>query len=116
MARRRREDWSKLVQSWERSGQTCAEFCAAHGVNWHTLSWWKWRLGRESRSTCGARESRGAALSFVDYGTVGDAAGGKVTGAGIGVEVGSYTVRVPADFDAACLTRLLGVLETRGAG
>lgn len=115
MGRRTAEDWSRLVRSWERSGQTCAEFCAARGVNRHTLSWWKWRLGRWSASSNGGTAGHGTPLSFVDYGRERTApVGGARRDGFIGVEVGRYTVQVPADFDAGSLTRLLGLLELRG--
>ncbi len=45
MERVSRETWSKRVERWKDSGLTAAEYAAEAGINAHSLSWWKWRLG-----------------------------------------------------------------------
>lgn len=45
VVRRTHCEWARLVRKWQRSGQSARAFGEAHGVNPHTLTWWKWRLG-----------------------------------------------------------------------
>lgn len=44
-----RDEWCKRVARWQRSGLTAREFAEQAGLNAHTLTFWKWRLGRERR-------------------------------------------------------------------
>ena len=44
-----REEWAKRVERWQDSDLTAAEFAAELGINPRTLSYWKWRLGKEAR-------------------------------------------------------------------
>jgi hypothetical protein len=43
-----RDRWREHVEQWISSGLTAAEYGDRAGVNPRTLSYWKWRLGRES--------------------------------------------------------------------
>lgn len=45
--RRSREFWAKLVKQCDRRGATVSGVAHEHGVRPRTLSWWRWRLGRE---------------------------------------------------------------------
>lgn len=47
--RSNRAEWAKRVQRWQESDLTAAEFAAEMGINARTLSYWKWRLGKEAR-------------------------------------------------------------------
>lgn len=42
-----RDEWAKRVGRWQRSGLTARGFAEQAGLNAHTLTFWKWRLGRE---------------------------------------------------------------------
>ena len=44
-----REEWAKRVQRWSDSDLTAKEFAAELGINARTLSYWKWKLGKEGR-------------------------------------------------------------------
>ena len=44
-----RDEWCKRVARWQRSGLTAREFAEQAGLNAHTLTFWKLRLGRERR-------------------------------------------------------------------
>jgi hypothetical protein len=57
MAGENREVWARRVQAWQDSDLTCPEFSAKIGVNARTLTYWKWRLGREA----GERKTGGKA-------------------------------------------------------
>lgn len=37
----KRTMWSKRIQTWERSGQSRAAFCAARQLNLHTFDYWR---------------------------------------------------------------------------
>jgi transposase len=37
-------EWAWLVEAWKKSGETAADFAAAHGVKPGRLTWWKWKL------------------------------------------------------------------------
>jgi hypothetical protein len=50
-ARRSAQEWARLVEEWRRSGLSAGEFGAVHGVRPGALSWWKWRLTRQSSSS-----------------------------------------------------------------
>jgi hypothetical protein len=119
MERVSREAWAKRVERWKDSGLTAAEYAAEIGVKSHTLSWWKWRLAsageghpvaRPSRRRTSRHRAKTAAVSpltFVEMTARSTAEALEV------VLPTSIRIRVPPDFDAAALGRLLGVLEQR---
>lgn len=104
MARRTRETWKQYVAAWQESGLTAKQFAARIGVNANSLAHWKWRLGAESEPVADA-------VSFVEL----------TPGLGVAVSAdearmevvcrGGRTVRVPRDFDAGALLRLIVALE-----
>jgi hypothetical protein len=107
MARTRRETWVKYVAAWRGSGGlTAKQFAARVGVNANTLAHWKWKLDAEASST-------GEPAGFVE---VTDTVAAVAQGGREPLEVlcrGGQVVRVPPDFDAATLVRLLDTLEGR---
>ena len=46
MVRRTRDEWSKLVEEYRRSGESAAVFASRRRLNARTLAWWSSRLGR----------------------------------------------------------------------
>ena len=42
--RRSAEEWSGLVEAWERGGLSADEFASEHELNAGTLRWWRTRL------------------------------------------------------------------------
>ena len=92
----RREEMRRLLKRRERHGLTYRELGDESGVSVHTLSWWAWRLRREEREQ----------TSFVEV----EVAESRDVG-GLEVEAPSgHVVRVPDNFDAAALQRVLEVL------
>jgi len=64
--------WARRIAAWERSGLSRPAWCAAEGVNVHTLDYWRWRLrspqpGARLRSTAHAlaRSKSGALVPIV---------------------------------------------------
>lgn len=111
-----RTAWVQHVERWKASGLSAKEFSAESGINWRSLSWWKWRLagGEVKRKRRSAPEATSPALakslaplSFVEV---------TASVAREPLEVvlpSALRVRVPAGFDDATLVRLLDVLEKR---
>lgn len=103
-----RAQWREHVRAWRASGETAAAFCRRAGLNPSTLTWWAWKLGSEPVPNSPGKPSASAALvNFVELTPV---------DLGVGhfeLEVACVVVRVPTDFDAAALGRLLDTLEAR---
>jgi hypothetical protein len=96
------EQWQERVDAWRASGQTADAFAAGKGFTGKTLRWWSCELGRRARekpksvvSTARPRIAR-----VVRASTASTVAGG---GGWLRVEVGSASVIVHRDFDAALL-------------
>jgi hypothetical protein len=109
MERVGREAWAKRIERWKDSGLTAAEFASETGINAHSLSWWKWRLGTEGQPDAPRRRPRRKAqprpLTFVELAA-------PVRSEALEVVLASgRCIRVPVGFDTATLERLLGVLE-----
>lgn len=118
-----REEWAKRVERWRDSGLTSAEFAAEIGINPHTLTYWKWVLGkgtREEKRASPRRSQRRAQRVFTSSRTSTPATTppefvevrAALQDARFELELGSgRRLRVPSSFDAAELRRLLEVLE-----
>ena len=97
----RRDEISKLLAMREREGLTYQELSERCGLAAATLSWWSWRLRRESRS--------GFAEVVVQEGP------GSEEGTG-GVRLQlccDVLVEVSPDFDADTLGRVIDVVRAR---
>jgi hypothetical protein len=69
MARETRAAWAGRITRWQRSRLTAAQFAAREGVNPRTLTFWKWKLGRD-RASAGPRDPGGdGTVGFVDGNT-----------------------------------------------
>jgi len=75
-ARRTAAQWRKLVEQFERSGQTRGEFCAAEGLALSTFDGWRRKLGPAS-----AVEAAPPEALFVELTNAAQASGSR-TGAG----------------------------------
>jgi len=51
----RRAYWRRQIEAHRRSGLSQAAFCAQEGLRTGTLSFWKWKLGRETGPTSGSK-------------------------------------------------------------
>jgi hypothetical protein len=114
MDRTSREEWAKRVERWKESGLTAPEFAAEVGINARSLSWWKWRLARRGAKQGSARRpsSRRARASAVPSPLTFLEMTPPMRSEALEVVLPtSIRIRVPSDFDAAALGRLLGVLE-----
>jgi hypothetical protein len=117
MARADRATWAKRVERWKDSGLSAAEFASELEINAHSLSWWKWQLGKQDAAPPAATRERRAIrrgkrrkparqrLKFVELPSV--PAPGEPLEV---VLVSGVRVRVPTQFDAAALGKLLETL------
>jgi len=100
-----RAEWRARVERWKSSGLSAAAFAAKTGCSAKSLSWWSWKLGREDQAPPVA-ESR-ALVPFVEVSAV------TAEQCRLEVEVAGATIRVPPEFDAVTLSRLIATLEAR---
>lgn len=109
-----REVWAQRVQRLRDSDLTTAEFAAALGINPRTLTYWKWRLGKEERLETERNGRKKPKAMFVEV-TAGAPA---PVGGAPPIEIvldGRIVVRVPRDFDAEVLRRVVALLASGAA-
>jgi hypothetical protein len=120
----RRRYWRGLIEQWETSGVTQEAFCAARGVAVASLRWWKWKLGVEDAGEPRSRRRPHPAVApavrqaFVPVRIVerGAPSGASSPGGAFDLSLpGGVRLRVPRDFEAESLARLLAVLGERRA-
>jgi transposase len=106
-----RKRWSRLVRRWRRSGQTAREFAAGAGINPGTLVYWASRLKREGSGTEQQGVDRHDSKGEGKRGRFVELIAGPIEERRFEIElVDGRRLRVPPDFDAAALGRLLTVL------
>lgn len=113
----RAKHWQRLLEAWEKSGLSQAEFCRRRKVKAVNFGWWKRKLESMSKSHPGTgrsgssrtRSSPGSAhRQFVEF-RMTDAA------AGWAYEVvvrGGRVIRLPQDFDPAVVAHLVVAVES----
>ena len=103
MERGTRAKWAARVRQWRKSGLTAAEFARKVGVNAATLRWWSSRFKTRPSEDAG----QVSPLTFVEMTSA-------ARSEPIEVVLGSgVRLRIPVDFDAAAVGRLLDVLAER---
>jgi len=114
MARTSRETWAKRVEKWKASGLTAAEFAAKAGVTASSLSWWKWQLGLRRKKKPvkrrGSHSRSSAAVSPLTFVEMSAALRGEPFEI---VLANGSRIRVPVEFDADALDRLVQALDKR---
>ena len=109
MERSSRAEWADRIRRLRRSGLTLREFAATEGVKASTLSYWKWRLSRETKSRK-PKKSTALALRTLPFVEVSQARA-VVSAEPYELELPSgIRIRVPRDFETESLTALLSVL------
>jgi len=112
--RRTRDEWQSLIEELDQSGEGVRSFCGAHGLHPPTLQWWRWRLRGPQVSEATPREAKPSPCSQEAPLTFSEVPLARESAAVDGFELrwsDGLTLRVPADFDAVALRRLLAVLE-----
>jgi transposase len=107
-------EWAKRVERWQDSGLTAKEFAAELNVNAGTLSYWKYKLRRQTASSEGVAQQRLRRKELIPPGFLRVVpVEAKAVAPATGFEVvfgGRTVVRVPNSFDEASLIRLVRVL------
>lgn len=112
MARETRAAWAGRITRWQRSRLTAAQFAAREGVNPRTLTFWKWKLGRD-RASDGPRDPGGdGTVGFVEVLRAATTPAAPAPAFEVVLPDG-YRIGVTAGFDGATLRALLDVLERR---
>lgn len=91
------------MSEWKRSGETGAEFSARHALKEATLRHWAWQLKSEARHA----KTAAPVPAFIEVSAPKEREGFEVE---LG---GGVKLKVPAEFDAVALKKLLAVLEGR---
>jgi hypothetical protein len=116
--------WAGLVESWQKSGLTQAEFCRRRGVKAVTFAWWKRKLRgaaerthqRSSRSSATRRrpEAKFTEVMWPDRVLAGDAPVAVTSETRFGgyeiVLADGLLIRLPGDFDPEKVSRLIGLV------
>lgn len=103
--RRSREEWSQIVEAFERSGQLHEAFCAQHHVNVGSFRGWLYRLRRDGARGKVARSAT-RLLPVRVSGAVGEAVV-------LEIEFGGVRVRVPDRVDPHYVAALVAALASR---
>jgi len=114
----RRSYWRSLIEQWQESGETQEAFCESRGVAVASLRWWKWKLGSEDDVAGRRHEAPAPGPAFVPVRIVerDKGSGGGTGGACFELLLpGRLRLRVPRDFEAESLARLLEVLGRQPA-
>ena len=116
MGRASREVWAKRVERWKDSGLSAKEFAAELEVSANTLTFWKWKLGKDtsagdasnagrSKATAPSRRAPQRFLQLVPA--------SPASASGTALELvftSGLIVRVAPGFDESTLQRLVALL------
>lgn len=108
---RGREVWEARVRRLRESDLTVAEFAAELGVNPSTLTYWKWRLGKEARESKARVSPARKAPTFVEVKPEGPTRASSVERIEIMV-AGGLVIRVPDGFEPETLRRVVAALAS----
>ena len=107
-----REVWEQRVQRLRDSELKTGEFAAELGINPRTLTYWKWRLGREARSAAAGGSAKQKA-TFVEVKPEEPRSSVGTERIEIVLDEGRTVVRVPERFDLETLRRVVVALASR---
>ena len=109
--------WPEHVRAWRKSGETGRAYCAKRGLNLHTLWSWSARMQDEKRAmTTASKVSTEVRMARVVPAPRVEVAALVDDGTGVALRVGRVHIEVERGFDGETLSRVLSVLERRGAG
>jgi hypothetical protein len=104
--------WRGMVRQWDPCKQTVREFCVEHGVSEPSFYAWRRTIAKRDRQAAAELVSAppvtGDRPTFVPVQVVAGTAAAPMLEVMVNRK---RVIRVPADFDATALRRLLAVLE-----
>ncbi len=110
----RTEYWRRMFAAWEASGLSQAEFCRQRDLKAVTFAWWKRRLRNGDDA---GRTRIGRTRRLAGHGTFVELALPRGPAAGMAYELAlpsGACLRLPADFDAERVVRLVHALVADG--
>ena len=108
-----RAEWQKRIERWNDSGLSAEQFAAELGINAGTLRHWKYFLAKQGCRTVSAKAPMASAGALIEV-RASDVATAAVSPSPFELELGAdRKLRIPPQFDAIALERLLAVLEHR---
>lgn len=108
-----RAEWQRRIERWKDSGLSAEHFAAELGINAGTLRHWKYFLGKQGGRAAKIKAPMASASALVEVqssSVVATASPPLPFELELGVD---RKLRIPSQFDAAALERLLAVLEHR---
>jgi transposase len=118
MARATRSEWAKRVERWQDSGLTAKEFAAELDVSASSLTFWKWKLGRDKATPSetgqkpSKRSSKAAEPKFLQLVTTNNEAVASAAPLELVIRR-DIVVRVHRGFDEQTLARVIHALGAR---
>ena len=116
MARETRAVWAGRIARWQRSGLTAARFAGREGINPRTLTFWKWKLGRQATDHAASdrpRDPRGnGTVGFVEVLRAAATPASPAPAFEV-VLPGGYRIGIAPGFDGITPRARLDVLEGR---
>ncbi len=101
--------WAELVERWEQSGLSQAEFCRRRHVNYGTFVWWK----RQLANAAGDVPKQPGRLAKASKRFVEVRLASPLPGPAYEVVLaGGRSIRVGAQFDPEILSRLIAAVES----
>jgi transposase-like protein len=108
---RGREVWEPRVRRLRESDLTVAEFARELGVNPSTLTYWKWRLGRETRASKPRVAPARKAPTFIEVKPEAPTPPPSAERIEI-MFAGGMVIRVPETFEPETLRRVVAALTS----
>ena len=105
---RSRAQWLSEVRRWRRSGQSGADYAAAHDLDQGTLAWWASRLRSEAGAQPASKCKRAPAFLAVQ---VREAPARSVEGSLEVMLANGRCVRINGEFEVDRVSRLLAAAE-----
>ena len=106
--------WLAHVRAWKASGLSCADYSARASINPRTLAWYNSRFRPELESAEYSPElGISSELDVPIAGFVELLPSSKVSREPIEIRIRALVIRVPSDFDADALVRLLDIVEAK---
>ncbi|MCH9685103.1 MAG: hypothetical protein K0V04_26940 [Deltaproteobacteria bacterium] len=112
---RAHDHWRRHVQRWKASGLSRRDYATLAKLNPQTLSWYAWKLKSVLGKPNTSKNNRPAtaAVELAPGVPVVEVLPAPTTASSIEVDLDDITIRIPVDFEASALARLLDILEAR---
>lgn len=111
-ARRSRQQWEKIIGTFQRSGLTLERFCAPRGIRPDTLKWWQWQLRRSNKEKALPAVTSREAVRWVAVDVVAPA-GSATARPAVAILIAGVELRVEPGVDVGYVSDLVAALRAR---